>query len=198
MNYNWNWAVFFQTSPDGVHTYLATLILGTGWTLATALANDPDGLLTDLDILAAVALQVTGQAAIDIGNGALVATVTGVELNLATMDVTDGTTTLTGADILSFTGTASLFAGVGGSLNGAHTAVVNGTIGFAVNSVSLSLVSATGALTDGANAGDSYVGVSVALSDAQLIGVSGFELYASGTLKLNSASDGVTATSCQV
>ena len=38
MNYNWNWAVFFQTSPDGVHTYLATLILGTGWTLATALA----------------------------------------------------------------------------------------------------------------------------------------------------------------
>ena len=38
MNYNWNWAVFFQTSPDGVHTYLATLLLGTGWTLATALA----------------------------------------------------------------------------------------------------------------------------------------------------------------
>src|SRR4029077_15373725 len=38
VNYNWNWAVFCQTSPDGVHTYLATLILGTGWTLATALA----------------------------------------------------------------------------------------------------------------------------------------------------------------
>jgi len=38
VNYNWNWGVFFQTSPDGVHTYLATLLLGTGWTLATALA----------------------------------------------------------------------------------------------------------------------------------------------------------------
>jgi len=38
VNYNWNWAVFLQISPDGVHTYLATLILGTGWTLATALA----------------------------------------------------------------------------------------------------------------------------------------------------------------
>ena len=38
MNYNWNWGIFFQTSPDGVHTYLATLFLGTGWTLATALA----------------------------------------------------------------------------------------------------------------------------------------------------------------
>jgi glutamate/aspartate transport system permease protein len=38
MNYNWNWGIFFQTSPDGVHTYLTTLFLGTGWTLATALA----------------------------------------------------------------------------------------------------------------------------------------------------------------
>jgi glutamate/aspartate transport system permease protein len=38
VNYNWNWSIFFQTSPDGVHTYLETLLLGTGWTLATALS----------------------------------------------------------------------------------------------------------------------------------------------------------------
>jgi glutamate/aspartate transport system permease protein len=38
MNYNWNWGIFFQTSPDGVHTYLETLLMGTGWTLATALS----------------------------------------------------------------------------------------------------------------------------------------------------------------
>ena len=38
MNYNWNWGIFFETSPDGVHTYLTTLLMGTGWTLATALA----------------------------------------------------------------------------------------------------------------------------------------------------------------
>jgi glutamate/aspartate transport system permease protein len=38
VNYNWNWGIFFQTSPDGVHTYLETLFLGTGWTLATALS----------------------------------------------------------------------------------------------------------------------------------------------------------------
>jgi glutamate/aspartate transport system permease protein len=38
MNYNWNWGIFFETSPDGVHTYLTTLLLGTAWTLATALA----------------------------------------------------------------------------------------------------------------------------------------------------------------
>jgi len=37
MNYNWNWGIFFETSPDGVHTYLTTLLMGTGWTLATAL-----------------------------------------------------------------------------------------------------------------------------------------------------------------
>jgi ClpP class serine protease len=164
------------------------------WTLATADGNDPSFLLTNLDIIAAIELQVSGSAAVDIGNGALVATVTGVELNLATMTVSDGVTTLTGADVLSFTGTASLFAGEGGSLNAAHDAINNGTIGFAVNAVTLSLVMARGALDDAvvANRGDSYVGVSVAIDDAELIGVSGLELYADGTLKLNAATDGVT------
>lgn len=38
MNYNWNWGIFFQLSPDGSNTYLATLIWGAGWTLATALS----------------------------------------------------------------------------------------------------------------------------------------------------------------
>jgi len=38
VNYHWNWGIFFETSPDGVHTYLETLLMGTGWTLATALA----------------------------------------------------------------------------------------------------------------------------------------------------------------
>ena len=38
MNYHWNWAIFFQLSPDGVHTYMQTLLMGAGWTLATATA----------------------------------------------------------------------------------------------------------------------------------------------------------------
>src|SRR5262249_53047400 len=38
MNYNWNWGIFFQTSPDGGHTYLTTLLIGTGSTLATGLS----------------------------------------------------------------------------------------------------------------------------------------------------------------
>jgi len=36
VNYHWNWSIFFELSPDGVHTYLATLLLGTGWTLLTS------------------------------------------------------------------------------------------------------------------------------------------------------------------
>jgi glutamate/aspartate transport system permease protein len=36
VNYNWNWGIFWQISPDGVHTYFQLLLLGTWWTLATA------------------------------------------------------------------------------------------------------------------------------------------------------------------
>jgi glutamate/aspartate transport system permease protein len=36
VNYHWNWGIFWQTSPDAVHTYFETLLLGTWWTLATA------------------------------------------------------------------------------------------------------------------------------------------------------------------
>ena len=38
MNYNWNWGIFWQISPDATHTYLETLLLGTVWTLTTAIA----------------------------------------------------------------------------------------------------------------------------------------------------------------
>ncbi len=36
MNYHWNWDIFWELSPDGVHTYFQTLMLGTAWTLITA------------------------------------------------------------------------------------------------------------------------------------------------------------------
>ena len=38
MKYNWNWGIFFQAEPGGTGTYLHYLIVGLGWTLATALA----------------------------------------------------------------------------------------------------------------------------------------------------------------
>lgn len=37
MNYNWNWPIFLDLSPEGASTYWQTLLYGTGWTLATAL-----------------------------------------------------------------------------------------------------------------------------------------------------------------
>ena len=35
MNYNWNWGIFWELSPDASGTYLQTLIIGLQWTLAT-------------------------------------------------------------------------------------------------------------------------------------------------------------------
>lgn len=37
MNYNWDWKIFWQLSPDGQGTYFGTLINGLGWTITTAL-----------------------------------------------------------------------------------------------------------------------------------------------------------------
>lgn len=37
MNYNWNWRIFWELSPDGAGTYMDTLLSGLVWTLATAL-----------------------------------------------------------------------------------------------------------------------------------------------------------------
>jgi glutamate/aspartate transport system permease protein len=38
MNYNWHWGVLLEMEPGGTGTYLKYLIVGLGWTLATALA----------------------------------------------------------------------------------------------------------------------------------------------------------------
>ncbi|MFM0200647.1 amino acid ABC transporter permease [Paraburkholderia fungorum] len=34
MNYPWSWTSFNDLSPDGVHSYLQTLLIGAGWTMA--------------------------------------------------------------------------------------------------------------------------------------------------------------------
>jgi glutamate/aspartate transport system permease protein len=38
MNYNWNWQIYWEESPDATGTYLDTLLSGLQWTLATALS----------------------------------------------------------------------------------------------------------------------------------------------------------------
>jgi glutamate/aspartate transport system permease protein len=37
VNYHWYWGILWDVSPDGTHAYWQTLVLGTAWTLATAL-----------------------------------------------------------------------------------------------------------------------------------------------------------------
>ncbi len=37
MNYNWNWGIFWEPSPEGVGTYFDTLMSGLEWTILTAL-----------------------------------------------------------------------------------------------------------------------------------------------------------------
>ena len=38
MNYNWNWRILLEAEPGGTGSYLHYLIVGLGWTLATAAA----------------------------------------------------------------------------------------------------------------------------------------------------------------
>lgn len=37
MNYNWNWGILLQPSPEGQGTYFDMLLLGLGWTVATGI-----------------------------------------------------------------------------------------------------------------------------------------------------------------
>lgn len=37
MNYNWNWGILFQPSPEGQGTYLDMLLMGLGWTVVTGI-----------------------------------------------------------------------------------------------------------------------------------------------------------------
>ncbi|GAB4169926.1 MAG: amino acid ABC transporter permease [Rhodocyclaceae bacterium] len=39
MNYNWNWGVFFQETPEGGTRYWEMLLAGLGWTLAVSVTS---------------------------------------------------------------------------------------------------------------------------------------------------------------
>lgn len=38
MNYKWNWNIFWEPHPEGVGTYMSSLVSGLNWTLAAALS----------------------------------------------------------------------------------------------------------------------------------------------------------------
>lgn len=37
MNYNWNWGIFWEPSPEGTGTYMTMLLSGLRWTIVTAI-----------------------------------------------------------------------------------------------------------------------------------------------------------------
>ena len=39
MNYNWNWGIFWEQSPEGTGTYLDMLLSGLRWTIVTAIVS---------------------------------------------------------------------------------------------------------------------------------------------------------------
>ena len=67
MNYHWNWKIFWDLTPEGTGTYLHTLLVGLGWTLATALSAWIIALL--LGSILGVIRTVPRRWAAAIGNG---------------------------------------------------------------------------------------------------------------------------------
>lgn len=66
MDYHWNWAIFWKLSPDAQGTYANTLLLGLGWTLATALLAWVIALL--LGIFVGTVRTTTTRWAVGLGN----------------------------------------------------------------------------------------------------------------------------------
>ena len=66
MNYHWNWSIFWADSPQGDGTYLDTLMLGLGWTIATSFGAWTIAFL--LGSLVGIARTLPSKAASRLGN----------------------------------------------------------------------------------------------------------------------------------
>jgi hypothetical protein len=138
-------------------------------------------------------LAASGSASLDIGPGNVVAVVSNLTLEMATANVVTGNTAITGlgttagtidaANVLTFTiDGASLFVGNGGSLNSTRDAIeTDGALGFSLANADVTFVSVTKLTT-------SFTGLSLDATDASLVGIEGFGVWVSGTVKLNSSS----------
>ncbi|HZI44672.1 MAG TPA: sialidase family protein, partial [Ilumatobacter sp.] len=167
------------------------------WEAATV-TNDPTDRLADLDIASAIQLQIfDASAGLDI-DGFFVAFAEHVTINFATVTVDDGpggAPRLTDADVILIdVPNAAIFAGSGGGLRADHTGLADiddDDVGFRATGVHFSMVLARGASDDpvATNRGDTYVGIEAGITNAQLVGIEDVELFASGTLRLNWATD---------
>ena len=150
------------------------------WAGAT---TTPAGLLPALSATKEQQLSVNGSGSLDLANGRIVAVVSDLTLDMATMDVVTGNATLgTLADAETFSlavAGASLFVGAGGALTAARDGIVTtGAVGFHVTDASFTLAS----IKSGSN---SYTGLSAAVTDAGFLGTEGLNLWATGMVRLN-------------
>ncbi|MCP4569210.1 MAG: hypothetical protein GY841_16670, partial [FCB group bacterium] len=168
------------------------------WSTATSEANDPEGLLADLDISSSVQLYATGSGALNVGPGNVVAVGT-IEFSLSNMTVQGGGTVgeLAGADVVSVSvSNASVFVGtghagleadaqspVGYSVVDIDDASNDPAIGFNVEGITFGLNTVKTATA-------SYIGVSAGVSEASLVGIDAIDLYVTGSVDFNNASAG--------
>jgi hypothetical protein len=139
--------------------------------------------------------RVTAGGALSIGNGNAIALIPagGLQLDLGTMDVVTGNTSITGlgaapgridgANVFSFSITgASLFVGEGGALSADRSSIVTtGAVGFSLGSASFKVSSVSKGTTN-------FTGLEAAVTNAALIGVDGIDVRVSGAVKLNKTS----------
>ena len=133
-----------------------------------------------------VDLSVGGTLGVSIGNGFVAASGT-FELVSQTVSGTGGGVTLSSAQAIRLTVTnASLWVGVGGSLDADHHTVHNGTIGFGISGVGLTL----GSIKTATN---SYTGLELTFASATISGVPGVDLAVTGGfVRVNKVQTGTT------
>ncbi|MEP7335689.1 MAG: hypothetical protein ABI717_07905, partial [Actinomycetota bacterium] len=156
---------------SGVELYASAIDIKTN-TATGGVAPTPlnwTALGIGLDLSGAITLSVGGTLGVNIANGFVAAAGT---FRLERSTVSGGGLTSESALKLSITG-ASLWAGVGGGLNAAHTAVVPGTAGISASGVNLTL----GAITT--SGGATYTGLRLTVAEASLVGIPGVDAYVS-------------------
>ena len=153
--------------------------LATPLTWSALTIDGTGGTSFAVDLTGATSLSVGGTLGLDIGG-----------FVAAAGSFTFENSTVSGGPITSQTAlkltvsSASFWAGVGGGLNGAHTAVTAGTVGISASGVNLTLAIVKSGTT-------SYTGLELTVAEASLVGIAGVQLYVTSLdVKLNQATAG--------
>src|SRR5439155_1703688 len=149
----------------GVTLYVTSLDLKLNKVTGPAVALDWSGFgIAGLGITSATDLDVSATLALDLGGFVVAAG----SAHVSKQTVTGSFATPQSALVVTVSG-ASLFVGVGGSLDAAHSAVVAGSVGISASGVGLTLA----AIDDGSS---SYTAFELTVASASLLGGPGVTL----------------------